>query len=157
MFYFYPMKTIRLYLAGVLCIFATQSYAQQGGTAEEVPPINTTAVEDTTDQVYRYAEEMPRFPGADPNDALTTYLKKNIKYPQVALDSAKQGTVYVEFVVRKDGSISDVKAVRGVKDCPEFSTEAVRVISAMPKWIPGKMQGKPVDVMLVIPVKFSLT
>ncbi len=133
-----------------------QSYAQQDGSKDEVPPIRTTTAEDTMDLVYRFAEEMPKFPGDDPNNALASYLKKNIKYPQVAVDSAKEGTVYVEFIVRKDSSVSDVKAVRGVKDCPELSNEAVRVISTMPKWIPGKMQGKPVDVMLVIPVKFSL-
>lgn len=110
---------------------------------------------DTTDDVLVAVDESPEYPGG--NEAMLKYLQQNVKYPKDGLDSAKSGTVYVEFVVRKTGEVSDVKVVRGIKDYPSFGAEAVRVISEMPKWKPGLMNDKPVNVKMVIPVRFSLT
>lgn len=109
---------------------------------------------DTTEDVLVAVDESPEYPGG--NEAMIKYLQQNVKYPKDGLDSAKSGTVYVEFVVRKTGDVSDVKAVRGIKDYPSFGAEAVRVVSEMPKWKPGMIHDKPANVKMVIPVRFSL-
>ena len=82
------------------------------------------------------------------------YLSENIKYPEMAKQKNTQGKVLVTFVVEKNGSISDVKVAKGIGDgCDE---EAVRVISAMPKWKPGMQNGKKVRVSFAIPISFRL-
>ena len=82
------------------------------------------------------------------------YLSKNIKYPATAHENGKQGRVIVMFVVKKDGSISDVKTVRGVD--PYLDKEALRVVSVMPRWKPGMQKGKPVSVQYTMPLMFRL-
>jgi protein TonB len=105
---------------------------------------------DTT--VYTYVEEMPRFPGGE--DALNNYLSKNIKYPSKALDNNIEGRVMVEFTVRTNGQIDDVKVLRGIGyGCDE---EALRVVKSMPVWSPGKQNGKPVNVVYRVPIKFTI-
>ncbi|MEN8225218.1 MAG: energy transducer TonB, partial [Bacteroidota bacterium] len=85
---------------------------------------------------------------------LYAYLGNNIKYPVMAKESGIQGKVYVTFVVETDGSITDVKVLRGIGGgCDE---EAIRVVSTMPKWKPGKQRGKPVRVQYNLPVRFTL-
>ena len=109
--------------------------------------------EDDNQEPLRYVEQMPEFPGGD--DARVKYLSKNVKYPVMARESGIQGTVYLTFVVGKNGQISGVKVVRGIGGgCDE---EAVRVIMAMPPWIPGRQNGKTVPVQFSLPLKFSLT
>jgi periplasmic protein TonB len=108
----------------------------------------------TEDEIYSFVEEMPEFPGGQ--DSLNSYLRRNIKYPQFEKEQGKQGTVYMSFVVRKDGSITDVKVLKEVPGAPGFTKEAARVINAMPIWKPGKMNGRPVNTNLTIPIKFSL-
>jgi TonB family protein len=108
----------------------------------------------TKDEIYTYVEEMPQFPGGQ--DSLNSYLRRNIKYPQLEKEQGKQGTVYMSFVVRKDGSITDVKVMKQVPGAPGFTKEAERVINAMPIWKPGKMNGRPVNTSMTIPIKFSL-
>ncbi|MGV2541757.1 TonB family protein, partial [Bacillus pumilus] len=88
-------------------------------------------------KVFDVVEQMPSFPGG--NAALMKYLGDNIKYPVVAQENGVQGRVVVSFVVERDGSITDVKVVRSVD--PSLDREAVRVVSTMPKWIPGKQNG----------------
>ena len=82
------------------------------------------------------------------------YLGKRIKYPTIAQETGTQGRVIVQFVVNKDGSIVDVKVVRGVD--PYLDKEAIRVISTMPKWKPGEQRGKPVRCKFTVPVMFKL-
>lgn len=97
-------------------------------------------------------EDEPQFPGG--LDALMKYLSKNIRYPEQAKKDNIQGKVYVTFVVEKDGSINGAKILRGVGGgCDE---EALRVVNAMPKWEPGKLQGKPVRVQYNLPIVFKL-
>ena len=104
------------------------------------------------DSVYNNIEVMPEFPGG--MEAMMKYLSENIKYPEQAKEKNTQGRVLVSFVVEKDGSISNVKVARGIGNgCDE---EAVRVISAMPKWKPGKHNGKKVRVSFAIPISFKL-
>jgi periplasmic protein TonB len=103
-------------------------------------------------QIFTIVEEMPGFPGGD--EELFKYLGKSIKYPAMAKDANIQGTVYVTFVVKEDGSISNVQILRGIGGgCDE---EAKRVVESMPKWKPGKQRGKAVRVQFNLPIKFIL-
>ena len=104
------------------------------------------------EEIFQIVEEMPMPEGGE--EALYKYLNENIRYPIVAMESGIQGRVYVTFVVEKDGSITDVKVLRGIGGgCDE---EAVRVVKAMPAWKPGKQRGRPVRVLYRIPVNFTL-
>jgi protein TonB len=97
-------------------------------------------------------EDMPSFPGGE--EALFKYLAQNIKYPQIAKEAGITGRVFVNFVIDKEGNVTDVKVLRGIGGgCDE---EAVRVVKNMPKWSPGKQRGKPVKVSYNLPIKFSL-
>lgn len=106
------------------------------------------------DDIFMFVEEMPEFPGGQ--DSLNSYLRRNIKYPQFEKEQGKQGTVYMSFVVRKDGSITDVKVMKEVPGAPGFTKEAARVINAMPIWKPGKMNGRAVNSQITIPIRFTL-
>ncbi len=99
-------------------------------------------------------EEMPTFGGGDINEFRINYVQKNLKYPDVAAENGIQGRVIINFVVEPDGRVSNVKVVRGVD--PSLDKEAVRVVSASPKWKPGKQRGKPVRVQYTIPIIFVL-
>ena len=95
---------------------------------------------------------MPSFPGGMPE--LMSWLNQNIKYPVIAAENGVQGRVIVQFVVEKDGSITDVKVAKSVD--PSLDKEASRVVSAMPKWTPGKQNGSAVRVKYTVPVTFKL-
>lgn len=105
------------------------------------------------DVVFEVVEEMPVYPNGGMS-GLMQYLAKNIKYPVNAQTKGIQGRVSVQFIVNKDGSISDVKTIRPVD--PDLDAEALRVIKAMPKWIPGKQRGKEVRVRYTVPIMFGL-
>ena len=97
-------------------------------------------------------EEMPSFPGGE--SKLMEYLSRHVNYPQEAREHGVQGKVFVNFTVEADGSITNVKLIRGIgSGCDE---EAVRVVENMPKWNPGKQRGKPVKVSYAIPINFIL-
>jgi len=102
--------------------------------------------------VYLVVEEMPEFPGGE--EERMKFLANNIKYPEKARENGIQGTVYVNFVIEPDGSISNIKIRRGISK--ELNEEVIRVIKLMPKWIPGKQRGIAVRVSYNMPVKFSL-
>lgn len=104
--------------------------------------------------IFEVVEHMPEFPDGGMS-ALMEYLSKNIKYPEAAMKKGTQGRATVQFVVEKDGSITNVKILRGID--PELNKEAVRVISAMPKWKPGTQKGEAVRVKYTVPVMFRLT
>ena len=95
-------------------------------------------------------DEKPSFPGGE--SAMKSYLKSNVKYPVEAQENGIQGRVIVQFIIEKDGSISDVKISRSVD--PSFDREALRVVKAMPKWNPGKLEGIPARVKNEVPVVF---
>ena len=110
---------------------------------------------DTLDNpIFEVVEHMPEFPDGGMS-ALMEYLSKNIKYPEAAMKKGTQGRATVQFVVEKDGSITNVKILRGID--PELDKEAIRVISAMPKWKPGTQRGEAVRVRFTVPVMFRLT
>ena len=103
------------------------------------------------EKLFVAAEEMPQYSGGD--KAMMDFIRKNLKYPEAAIKNNVTGTVYVRFIVNKDGSIKDVKIQRGLS--PETNSEAVRVVSMMPKWIPGKQKGKQVNVYFTLPITFD--
>jgi protein TonB len=138
----------------------------------------------TSDEVYTIVDEAPQFPGGQ--DELNKFLIKNIKYPVMARECECRGRVFVSFVIDKDGTVIDVKIARKANSCSTttcydaaknivpcnspnkasetvdcdasgmLDKEAIRVIKIMPKWIPGKLAGKPVRVQYILPVKFTL-
>ena len=112
----------------------------------------STAQTKKNDMEYCIVEMMPQYPGG--LAAMLKYIRENIKYPEQAMKERIQGRVTVSFIIEKDGSISDVKAVRSVH--PLLDKEAVRVVESMPKWSPGKHNGKPVRVRFNLPVMFKL-
>lgn len=100
-------------------------------------------------EIFTVVEEQPMF-----NGDLYEYLSNQIKYPEEAKELGIQGKVYVTFVVEKDGSITDIKVLRGIGGgCDE---EAVRVVKTMPNWTPGKQRGNAVRVQFNLPIKFTL-
>ena len=103
-------------------------------------------------KVFDVVEQMPSFPGG--MGALMSWLSQNIKYPVIAAENGVQGRVIVQFVVEKDGSITDVKVAKSVD--PSLDKEAARVVSSMPKWTPGKQNGSAVRVKYTVPVTFKL-
>lgn len=101
--------------------------------------------------VFQFVEESPEFPGGI--DALMDFLKSNIHYPQQAADKGIAGRVYASFVVDTNGNVVQVKILRGIEGLNE---EALRVVKAMPKWSPGRIKGKAVQVQYNLPIVFSL-
>ena len=104
-------------------------------------------------RVYDVVEQMPHFPGGPA--ALFEYLSDNIKYPQDAVQAKQEGRVIVSFVVDADGSIVEPRVVKSVS--PSFDAEALRIVSAMPRWTPGMQGGQPVRVRYTVPISFKLT
>lgn len=105
-------------------------------------------------QLISLVDVPAEFPGGPA--ALKKYLTDNLVYPKRAEEEGIEGKCYLRFVITEDGSISDVKVQRGVPDCKECDDEAVRLVTAMPKWIPGKMNDKPVKQSYNLPVPFKL-
>ena len=102
--------------------------------------------------IFFIVEEMPEFPGGP--SAITAFINANVKYPVIAMENGVQGKVYISFVVNAKGKVENVKVVRGVD--PSLDKEAMRVISALPDWKPGKQRNKPVKVSYTLPVNFVL-
>ena len=109
--------------------------------------------EATDDKIFQVVEDQPEFPGG--MEGLMKHLSKEIKYPKEAQEKGTQGRVIVQFVVRKDGSITDAKIMKPVD--PLLDAEALRVVSEMPNWIPGKQRGEAVNVRFTLPVMFRLS
>lgn len=133
------------------------NFASSEETGEDVVikhiPVTVDEEVVVEDDIFVVVEENPQFPNGG-TAGLLQYLGKNIKYPTIPQENGTQGRVTVQFVVNKDGSIVDVKVIRGVD--PYLDKEAVRVISTMPKWIPGKQRGVPVRCKFTVPVTFKL-
>lgn len=125
---------------------------QQNEVIEEYVAPEIEEEEVVEQEIFQIVEEMPSFPGGE--QKLIEYVGKNVKYPQIARESGIKGRVFVSFVVEPDGSVSNVKVLRGIGGgCDE---EAMRVVKSMPKWKPGKQRGKAVRVSYMLPVNFQL-
>ena len=105
------------------------------------------------EQIFDVVEENPEFIGGMAK--LYEYLGKNIQYPEMAKENGIQGKVFVQFVVWKDGTIKDIKVVKGVHKT--LDSEALRVITRMPLWSPGKQRGKTVNARFTLPIKFRIS
>ena len=124
----------------------------------EVVEINEDAnivVEEVVEeeQIYQVVEQQPEFPGG--MQALMKFLRDNIQYPRISRENNSQGKAFISFVVNSDGSIQDVEVLKSSSDV-YLDKEAVRVVSAMPNWNPGKQAGKAVRVRFTLPVTFRL-
>jgi len=108
------------------------------------------------DQVFTICEVMPEY-GEGGSAALMKFLSKNIKYPDYSMDNGLEGTVYISFVVNKEGSLEDIRPIREVSGAPDLTLEAIRVIKLTEgKWKPGMQNGKLVKVNFNLPIKFKL-
>ena len=104
------------------------------------------------EEIFQIVEKMPTFPGGE--QKLLEYIGKNVRYPLTARESGIKGRVFVSFVIELDGSVSNVKVLRGIGGgCDE---EAIRVVKAMPKWKPGIQRGKAVRVSYLLPINFQV-
>ncbi|MCD8166084.1 MAG: energy transducer TonB [Bacteroides sp.] len=130
-----------------------QSTEETGELVEiKYVPVEIEEEEPEEEEIFQVVEQMPEFPGG--MAALMTWLSKNIKYPTIAQENGTQGRVIVQFVVNRDGTIVDPVVAKGVD--PYLDKEALRVITAMPKWSPGMQRGKAVRVKFTLPVQFKL-
>jgi len=119
----------------------------------ETPPIEQTLnVSDSDEVLVGFPDREPQFPGGAAS--MKRFLAENINYPEKAMDEGAQGKVFVEFVVEADGSISNVRVIRGVS--PEIDEEAIRVVRSMPKWTPPQMNGRNARSLNRIPINFIL-
>ena len=136
--------------------FDVKGNDEAGGTVlkavEEIATPEPPKQEAEQNKVFDVVEQQPQYPGG--MGALNHWLASNIKYPVMAAENGIEGRVVVQFVVERDGSVSGVHVVRGVD--PSLDKEATRVVSAMPKWIPGKQNGSAVRVKYTVPVTFRL-
>lgn len=138
------------------CLYIFELYIANIESKPKKILINGTPIEDickiNDNVIIDPIETQPQFPGGEV--ALFKFLRENIIYPQSAIDDGIKGTVYVSFVVEKNGSLSEIKIIRGIH--PDFDEEVIRVVKLFPKWIPGKQKGKVVRVQFNLPVKFIL-
>ena len=134
--------------------FDVKGNDEAGGTVlkavEDIAAPEPPKQEEEQNKIFEVVEQQPLFPGGSVNG----WLADHIKYPVVAAENGIQGRVVVQFVVERDGSVSQVRVVRGVD--PSLDKEAQRVISSMPKWIPGKQNGQSVRSRFTVPVTFRL-
>ena len=115
-------------------------------------PTDVAGEGDAVPEIFTIVEEMPSFSGGESN--LVKFLSDNIRYPSRARENGISGTVFVTFIIGKDGKVTDAKVLRGIGGgCDE---EALRVIGAMPTWRPGKQRGEPVSVQFNLPIRFTL-
>jgi periplasmic protein TonB len=114
--------------------------------------IKSSSLQDTLP--FKKPEVLPQFPGGDAK--LIEFVSNTIKYPEKAKKKGNVGTSYISFIVKKSGEVASIKTYKGIPGCKPCDEEAIRVVKLMPRWIPGKQEGKAVDVQYVLPVKFSL-
>ncbi|MEO8934821.1 MAG: TonB family protein [Xanthomarina sp.] len=122
----------------LLNFFSVAIYAQESDKKEN------------KSDVLSYVEKMPQYPGGQ--DAMSKFISDNIVYPKQTI---KEGRVFVTFIVRKNGKITDVSVLRGFDEY--YDNECVRLVKMMPNWIPGEQNGKKMNVQFVLPIKISMS
>ena len=136
---------------GILFI-NTKEYVKNG-EKKVVEVVVKAKKPEEAEKPFDVVEQMPEFPGGMPE--LMKFLQENVKYPEEAMKNGIQGRVLIQFIVEKDGSISEAKVIKKVNEL--LDAEALRVIGEMPKWTPGKQKGQEVRVKFVLPVTFRLS
>ena len=156
---FAPLAIALLLASNISCISNEKKNEQAEVPAVqqvEAPtsPVETTPMnnEATVEEVFTMVEEMPEYPGG--LEAAMKWIANELKYPAIAQENGVQGRVTVRFIINKDGSVSDAIVAKGVD--PHLDKEALRVISKMPNWKPGKQRGQAVRVSYNLPVRFKL-
>ena len=126
----------------------------EGDVADELPDADEQHAEEEGDEVlsFRVVEDLPQPPGG--YHEFMKWLTRNIKYPTVVQQRKQQGKVVAEFIVNKDGSVTDVGVVKSL--CPECDEEALRVLRMMPRWTPGIQNNKPCRTKVCIPIVFKM-
>ena len=145
-------KLALILMVAIACVACTKKTENQNALAETSVE-QTTISNDTTEQIYMVVEQMPEFPGG--MGELMTYLGENIKYPSKAKENQWEGRTICQFVVEKDGSISNAEIVKS-SGSQLLDVEARRVILNMPNWTAGIQNGDSVRVKFTIPVTFKL-
>ena len=125
-----------------LC-FSAMTWAQKTIVSNEAGP---------QEEAFDVVEQMPEFPGG--MEAMIQFMQQNMKYPKDAQKLNKQGRVLVNFIIEKDGRVSNAVVVKSV--WPSLDAEALRLVRAMPKWTPGKQNGKVVRVKFTMPFSFAI-
>ncbi len=131
-----------------ICIFLPLTFFSQ--TTDTIGIVQA----DTTFYTIASIEEMPEFPGGEAE--LMKFIHKNLTYPQLCMEMGIQGRVYMSFIVETDGSVRYFQVKKAVPECPDMTKEVIRVLSLMPKWKPGKQNGKAVRTQFIIPIRFKL-
>ncbi len=122
--------------------------------SQEIPRDSLKNRTESEDRIIDLCEEDATFPGG--NRALAYWMMMHLVYPQSAIEKGLQGRVYIGFIVEMDGTLSDIRILRGIPDCPECDAAALRMVKAMPSWDAAHVGGKPVRTRVQIPVHFSL-
>ena len=130
-------------IAGIANVSPSSPAEERGALEAEVAEENA---------VFAVVETMPEFPGGQAE--LQKYLIRNLHYPASAYEAGVEGTVYVKFVIDETGKVGDAQIIRGLGG--ELDAEALRVVKAMPDWIPGRQRGKPVKTLYTLPINFKL-
>lgn len=135
---------MKMFLSIVTLLFAYNIQTKAQGT--------TSSSKNQSEENQIKTEEVASFPGG--SDALSTFLKENTKYPAEAIKQNIEGTVYVKFIINREGGITNIEVVRSVH--PLLDEEAKRVVKSMPNWEPGKQRGVPILVSQTLPINFVL-
>lgn len=128
--------------------------AGQSQTIETLNKNDSISHSELKEEIFTVVEEQASFPGG--MNAMYKFLSANLVYPPVEKEKGIQGTLFIQFVVEKDGSLSNYKTLRGIEGGHALEEEAIRVLKLMPEWIPGRMKGKPVRMFYTIPFKFQI-
>ena len=119
-----------------------------------LPTLVFTASAQEEEKIYPVLDVEPSFPGGI--DSMNAFLARTIVYPKEALEKGIEGKTYVTFMVGVDGTVQDIKVIRPLANCPACDQEAIRVVTLMPKWIPGQLNSKVVKSKYNLPVKFKI-
>lgn len=137
-----------------LWIFFLLVGANVFGQVPKPDPSGPLKKETPEEIIYDIVDEPAQFPGGQ--SAMLKFFADHLKYPERAKELNLEGKSYIQFVVTEKGNITNPKVKKGVPDCPECDKEAIRLVLSMPKWKPGKIDGKPVKSHMIVLVKFIL-
>lgn len=131
-------------ILSILLLIPVMIFSQEKATKVSNAP--------TEGKIYEKVDQEANFPGG--SSELMNFIGKNVKYPEEAMRNEEQGKVFVEFIVNVDGSVSDVKVLRGVSKL--LDREAMRVVKRMPDWTPAEIGGNKVRSRSILPINFRL-
>ena len=130
----------------------------KGNTDQDLSELSGSGnkvVEEVVDtKVYQYVEQMPQLPGGGGNAAIVAAIQKSAKYPRMAQNNGVEGRIFVSFTVNAEGDVSDVKVVKGLGS--GLDEETIRAVKNLPKFIPGKQNGRAVSVSFTVPITFKI-